>query len=371
MTVTPEALGIDVAAIEARLAEGWSLPTRFYHDEAIFDFEAEAIFAKSWQFFCPVQKLAEPGDVVVRQMGRYPVVVTRDRKGTLHAFLNICRHRGYTVAERDQSKCLRLVCRYHAWSYQLDGSLAHAPDADGEAGFDRDELGLKPVAIDQWGSAVFINPDPDARPLRETWPEAFALGEKNGLAQPSSTFELIRTEEYDIRTNWKLWYDNGTECYHCPTIHESSFADNYDAGEDSYSSEMGPGYLMSHYFTKPGDRRNAPVEIDQYAFQVFPGFVCIGEGDILHMTGMVPVSAGRTRHVAHWLARPGTDPDYVRTWSDIWDQTYREDNQATADQYANLASGLQDWNRYVTGREFGSVHLSNTIWDHYKAALQT
>jgi len=364
-----DSLGIDIDEIEKRLADNWSLPTRFYHHPAIFDFEMEAIFARSWAFFCPVQKVMEPGDVAVRQMGRWPIVVTRDRQGRLRAFFNVCRHRGYTVAERDQTRCLRLVCRYHTWSYNLDGSLAHAPDADGEAGFSKDDLGLRPVAVEQWGSAIFVNPDPEATPLREVWPEAFALGEANGLAQDPGEFELVRSVDYDIATNWKLWYDNGTECYHCPTIHETSFVDSYDAGVGTYASEMGPGFLMSHYWAKPRPGDNAQTPIDQYAFQVFPGFVCIGEGDILHLTGMVPMSAGRTRHVAHWLARPGTDPDFVKEWSDVWDQTYCEDNQATSDQYTNLASGLQPWNRYVASREFGSRHLSNTIWQHYKTAL--
>tara|TARA_B100000676_G_scaffold312729_1_gene388558 strand:- start:179 stop:976 length:798 start_codon:yes stop_codon:yes gene_type:complete len=261
------------------------------------------------------------------------------------------------------------VRRYHGWSYNLDGALAHAPDADGEAGFCKDDLSLRRVAVDQWGAAIFIHPDPQAACMRETYPTLFETADEIAFDPDPAEWIPYKEVVYDIPTNWKLWYDNGTVCYHCPTIHESSFADSYDSGEGSYSSEMGPGYLMSHYLNKPGDRRNAPIETEQYAFQVFPGFVCIGEGDILHMTGMVPISAGRTHHVTHWLARPGTDPDYSRTLSDVWDQTYREDNAATSDQYNNLAVGHQDWNRYVAGREFGAVHMSRTIWDHYKAAL--
>ena len=165
MSKLSEELGIDIAEVDRRLADNWSLPTRFYYDDAIFEFESEAIFAKTWQFFCPVQKVARPGNVAVRQMGRYPVVVTRDRDGVLHAFYNVCRHRGYTVAEHDQTNCARLVCRYHAWSYELDGSLARAPHAEGEAGFCQSELGLRRVSVEQWGSAVFINPDRGAQSL--------------------------------------------------------------------------------------------------------------------------------------------------------------------------------------------------------------
>ena len=179
----------------------------------------------------------------------------------------------------------------------------------------------------------------------------------------------MRTEEYDISTNWKLWYDNSTECYHCPTIHRTTFASSYDSDAQNSSTEGGPGFTMSHYFTKPQPGRNLPLENDFYAFQVFPGFVCGGQGAILHITGMVPISSGRTRHAAHWLARPGTDPDYVNSWSDVWDHTYREDNVAIAVQHRNLSAGMQPWNRYVAGRESGAVHFCHTIWEHYKAAL--
>ncbi len=196
MLASAEALGIDIAGIDRRLAENWSLPTRFYRDPDIFAFEMEAIFAGRWQFLCPVHKVTDPGDVAVRRVGRFPVVVTRDREGTLHGFLNICRHRGYTVAERGRKACLRLVCRYHGWSYNLDGTLAGAPDAGGEAGFHPDELGLRRVAVDRWGPAVLVHPDPDARPLRETCPVMFETARKTGF-DPDPV-------DYDTGTNWKL-----------------------------------------------------------------------------------------------------------------------------------------------------------------------
>ncbi|MBC6440586.1 MAG: aromatic ring-hydroxylating dioxygenase subunit alpha [Rhodospirillales bacterium] len=367
-TFSPETLGIDVAEIDARLADNWSLPTRFYSDPAIFDFEMEAIFAKGWLYFGSVHQVANPGDVAVKNMGRWPIVVTRDRAGELHAFYNICRHRGYTVAERDQSKCLRLVCRYHAWSYNLDGTLAHAPDADGEAGFDKDALGLRRVVIAQWGPAIFVNPGGKAPPLSEFWGEAYTKSTKGGLAPDPDEYELVREVVYDVETNWKLWYDNGAECYHCRWIHGQSFADAYLSEAGTYETELGPNYTFNMYHGRARDGSNSATT-DNPVLQAFPGFVGFGDGDIVHHAGMVPMAPDRTRHTTHYYARRGTDPGFVKDWCDLWDLTYREDNVVTADQQINLASGLQPWNRYVNNREFGAQHISREIWRYYKAAL--
>ena len=363
-------LGIDIEEIDRRLADNWSLPTRFYWDPEIFDLEMEAIFARNWLYFGSVHQVARPGDVAVRRMGRLPIVVTRDRSGTLRAFLNICRHRGYTVVESSRSNCLRLACRYHGWSYNLDGTLAHAPDAAGEAGFCRDELGLAAIAIEQWGPALFVNPDAGADPIASFWGKGYTRSEAEGLAPDAEEFELVREVIYDVRTNWKLWYDNGAECYHCALIHGESFANAYQSDAGTYETETGPNFSFNMYHGRPREGANDGPASDNPVLQAFPGFVGFRDGDILHHAGMVPVAPDRTCHVTHYYARPGTDPDYVKSWCDLWDQTYREDNVVTADQHRNLASAQQPWNRYVASREPGAQHISREIWRHCKTALQ-
>lgn len=368
-SVTADALGLEIAEIDQRLAAGWSLPTRCYWDTAVFDFEMDAIFGSNWLYFGPVQKLANPGDIVVRQMGKYPVVATRDRNGDLHAFLNVCRHRGYTVAERDQSKRLRLVCRYHAWSYNLDGTLADAPDASSEPGFCRGALRLQPVAIDRWGPALFVNPDPGAGRFRDCHPGFLSKAEELGFAPDPERYALSREITYDIPTNWKLWYDNGTECYHCPNIHGSSFGDAFSAAPEDNMIEHGDRFMTNHFKPGRGKQGNGLTSRTFRSFQLFPGTVLIEHDDMLHMTGMVPVAPGVTRHITHYLGDKESDPARISDWIDLWDMTYREDNEVTAKQYENLKCGRQPWNRYVAGREMNARHFNQMTWDAYKAAL--
>ncbi len=362
-------LNIDVAEIDARIADNWSMPTRFYWDPAIFDFEMETIFSKNWLYFGPLHNVAEPGDVAVRQMGKYPIVVTRDRDGELHAFLNVCRHRGYTVVEGDRSKCLRLVCRYHGWSYNLDGTLANAPDADGEAGFCQSDLALRPVAVEQMGPAILVNPDPTARPFRACHP-AFAENFENlGFCPDPDRYVMRKEITYDIGTNWKLWYDNGTECYHCPNIHGESFGAAFRSAPEDTEAIYGDGFMTNNWKPQPEVASNQLTSRTFRSYQVFPGIVLIEHDDLLHMSGMVPVAPGVTQHVTHYLGDRDSDPERIDAWIDLWDQTYREDNEITAVQYDNIETARQPYNRYVHAREEAAKHFNAITWQHYKEAL--
>ena len=94
------------------------------------------------------------------------MVVTRARDGEVRAFLNVCRHRGFPLAE-GSGKRETLQCPYHAWTYGLDGSLRAAPRSDEEPDFPKSELGLSSLPVDTWGPFVFVNADRDAEPLAE------------------------------------------------------------------------------------------------------------------------------------------------------------------------------------------------------------
>ncbi len=364
-----ESLGIDVEAIDRRLADNWSLPTRFYRDPRIFAFELDAIFARRWQFFCPAHRLQDPGSVAVRRVGRYPIVVTRDAEGRLHGFLNVCRHRGYTVVERDRSSCLRLVCRYHGWSYNLDGTLAHAPGAQGEAGFRPQELGLMPVAVDRWGAMVLVHPDPGAMPLRETYPVMFRTADDIGFSIDPADYRPFREVVYDIATNWKLWYDNGTECYHCANIHSGSFGNAFDVAPQETTVRLAESFTSYSFRARPDKARHALTARNYMSFQLFPGMTFIVHDDFMHMTGMTPVAPGVTRHTAFYMGRTGVPEERLERWFRIWDDTYREDNEVTAVQYENLESARQAHNRYVAGREAAAQHINTLVWNDYKAAL--
>ena len=222
-----EDLGIDIAEVEEHLAQQWSFPTHTYHDPNVYQFELEAVFAGNWQYFGAVEELAKPGDVVIGQAGEIPIVVTRTQDGRLHGFVNICRHRGYQVV-RASGNCERLLCGYHGWTYALDGKLTYARGTDDDPTFPKTALSLLPVSVDQFAQAIFVNPDPNALPLRESHPGLKALAEQGGFITDPGAYQVRRKIVTEIKANWKLWYDNGVECYHCPLIHGKSFGDAFN-----------------------------------------------------------------------------------------------------------------------------------------------
>jgi phenylpropionate dioxygenase-like ring-hydroxylating dioxygenase large terminal subunit len=172
------------------------------------------------------------------------VVVTRAADGELRGFVNVCRHRGHVVAQGAGCRAT-LQCPYHAWTFELDGSLRRAPRSEREASFDPSELSLLPVLVDTWGPFVFVNPDPEAAPLAETLGSLPEIVARSGLDLDGLRFHSHVPWEQPV--NWKVALENYLECYHCPVAHPG-FSKVIDVDPDSYrlsveglvSSQVGP-----------------------------------------------------------------------------------------------------------------------------------
>src|SRR5262245_14678153 len=135
-----------------------TLPWSWYTDPAVLQLERERIFRRSWQYVGHPGDVPEPGSFAATSVVAVPVVLVRDRDGTLRAFLNVCRHRGSIVCE-GSGRRETLQCPYHAWTYGLDGRVVAAPRSAKE-GIDTEELGLVQLQLETWGPLIFVNPDP-------------------------------------------------------------------------------------------------------------------------------------------------------------------------------------------------------------------
>ena len=134
----------------AALAAGATLPADWYADPAIQRLEGERIFARTWQYAGRADRVAGPGDFFTCFAGQIPIVVVRDTEGVLRGFVNVCRHRGHLIAQGDGNR-KALQCPYHAWTYDLDGTLRKAPRSEREPDFDMEGFSMLPVAIEAWG----------------------------------------------------------------------------------------------------------------------------------------------------------------------------------------------------------------------------
>ncbi|HKC78182.1 MAG TPA: aromatic ring-hydroxylating dioxygenase subunit alpha, partial [Gaiellaceae bacterium] len=206
-----------------------TLPYGWYTDPEILRRERERIFRPAWQYVGHTGQLAQPG-YFATQIGETPVVVTRDRDGVLRGFVNVCRHRGFVIADGEQRR-ETLQCPYHAWTYGLDGRLRAAPRSEEEADFPQDELGLLPVAVDTWGPFVFANAGPEPEPLTQALGSLPAQVAELGLDVDSLVF---RTRwEAEVEANWKIVCENFLECYHCQVAHPG-FSEVIDVSPEAY-----------------------------------------------------------------------------------------------------------------------------------------
>ena len=193
--------------------EGYALPGAMYKDPAVYELEIRHILLKSWLYVGHQSQVPERGDYFLFEMAGESVIVVRDGEGGINALMNVCRHRGSRICDAASGRETRLTCRYHGWTYGLDGSLKAA--ARVAEGFDRSKHGLKRLHARVFDGMIFVNFDDDA-------PDFSML--ESELGPPLRPYRLDRAkvahrQNYPIASNWKLAVENYCECYHCQPAH--------------------------------------------------------------------------------------------------------------------------------------------------------
>ncbi len=201
-----------------------SLRAEAYVEPRWYDIDQRAVFAKTWQWVCHVEKLRTPGSYLTTQIAGHPVAIVRDREGALRAFYNVCKHRAHELLS-GEGETTRIMCPYHAWVYKLDGQLVRAPETEGLKDFDMGQICLDQVQVEEFCGFVFVNLDPDAASLSEQSGDLET--EIRHWAPDIERLTFGRRLTYDIKSNWKNVVDNFLECYHCPTAHKD-FCDLVD-----------------------------------------------------------------------------------------------------------------------------------------------
>jgi carnitine monooxygenase subunit len=194
-----------------------SLPPSFYYEKRFLDLERDEIFYKSWQFLCHSEKLREQGSYVSGSILGRSVFAVRGQDGVVRAFYNVCRHRGHELVRLD-GQARAISCPYHAWSYNLDGSLRAAPGTECLVGFRKEDYGLMDVSVEEFAGLYFINLDRNAEALSKTVGDLKTAVER--YAPDLSRLTFAHRLSYTIQANWKAVVDNFLECRHCPVAHK-------------------------------------------------------------------------------------------------------------------------------------------------------
>ncbi|MGZ4985895.1 MAG: aromatic ring-hydroxylating oxygenase subunit alpha [Chthoniobacterales bacterium] len=321
---------------EAFAAGATTLPQRYFVSPEIFAEEQASIFSKQWICVGHHSQLAATGDYFVREVAGESVIVLRDQKQVVRAFYNVCRHRGTRLCENPTGHFSAIQCPYHAWTYALDGRLIGAPHMDDVPGFDKSDYSLGAVSLALWEGFIFVNLAATPTPLEEVFAPLAGKFAHWNLPQLRSARRIA----YDVRANWKLIFENYSECYHCPGVHPMlSKVSPYDSAENDLCEGPFLGGLMSitkgASLTMSGKACARPVgdmkgedHARVFYYSIFPNMLLSLHPDYVMLHRLWPQSPGQTLIDCDWLFHPDAfarDDFHPEDAVEFWDVTNKQD----------------------------------------------
>lgn len=352
--------------------EGYSLPQALYNDPAMHEFDLRAVFATSWLIAGFEVQLPKPGSYLSFTIGSWPLLLVRGTDGEIRGFHNSCRHRGARLCAEGEGRRPKLVCPYHQWTYNLDGTLSSAgrmPEM-----FDKAMFGLRPVHVECRAGVIFVclAEDPPAFDTLER--DLVPLLAPHALANAKVAFESTMVEH----ANWKLVMENARECFHCLVAHPElsrtfpiGASGYFDYGQDvspeRFRARMeeaglpvGPvgedwwqalrfplneGCVSMTLDGQPAVRRlmceAGGGDIGSLRWALEPNSFAHSTSDFTFVFTASPVGPKETIVTARWLvhkdAVEGVDYD-LKTLTELWTQTNLQDKALAENNQAGVDS---------------------------------
>ena len=352
-----------------------TLPAAYYVGADYFAREMAALFGRMWICAGRAEQVERPGQFFIREVLGESIIVTRAPSGRVHAFYNVCRHRGTKLCtDHAGTFAGSIQCPYHAWTYDLEGRLIGAPHMEEVPHFRKDQYPLHQVHADVWDGHIFLNLARDPQPLLAQLADLPSKFKQWRMAD----LRLGRRIVYDVRANWKLLIQNYNECLHCPNLHPAlNKLSHYLSGENE---PLRASYMGGRMDLRPGV---ATLSMDGtcpraflpglsaedvrrvYYYAIFPNMLLSLHPDYMLVHTLWPMAPDRTINICEWHFQPETlaQPDFNASDAiDFWDMTNRQDwhvcelSQAgissrayTPGPYSNREDLLYAFDRMIVG----------------------
>lgn len=348
------------------LSESETVPSSWYTANGYHDLDCQAIFSRNWQAIGHLSQLPNPGDCITANVADNPVLVVRGKDGRLRSFFNVCRHRGGPLMMHD-GNCTMLQCKYHGWTYHLDGSLRGVPRWDRVDLFDKKDYGLIPVAMEVWQDIIWVcldEPDVSLSALVEGIEKRVSSGERNLLTE----LKFYKRTQYDIQCNWKAYVDNYLEGYHLPHVHPE-LCDLLDI--QKYVTVTSGYHSLQYSPFQAGDNLYGAGGGEAYYYFIWPNFMLNIIPGRLQTNRVIPIAPDRCQVIFDYFyddvssegahKRAEADMDYAH-------KVQLEDVEICEYVQRGLASRAYDRGRFSVECEEGVYHFQTLLKEAYASA---
>jgi choline monooxygenase len=336
-----------------------TIPAFWYRDADVYEAERRAVFGNAWLVAGRREPVNEAGSYLTTEIAGEPILVLRDQDAVLRAFVNVCRHRAAPVMTEPCGQATKLRCRYHGWTYDLAGRLRGVPEFDGVGDFRREEQGLPPLAVAEWGPYVWIHGGTDPPPLT-----GFLAPLPERASGRVERMQFAKRMEYDLACNWKVFVDNYLDGgYHVNTVHPG-LAGIVDYGRyhtevfDYNSVQVSPLKAPAAGSVDVAGVRGGSEA--QY-WWVFPNFMLNLYEGVMDTNLVLPLGSERCRVVFDFYFAPGTPETFIRDSIAVADRIQQEDAGICEEVQRGLGSRSYDTGRFSVRREAAGYHFHQLL----------
>lgn len=340
------------------LATAMALPAHCYFDAPLEAHERAAVFARGWQSVAHASQLTGTGDHVVAEVAGVPLLLVRGEDGALRALHNVCRHRAGPLALCNGRGAPALTCRYHGWSYQLDGRLRGAPEMRDAPDFDLSSIRLPEASTAEWQGQVFaaLDSPPPFEAIVAGIDARLAAVQGGGIEARLGGYVHANHVSYEIACNWKVYVDNFLEGYHLPLVHPAL---NRVLDYRLYHTELARWHSLQW---SPLDQAQGPYGAGEALYYwLYPNTMLNILPGRLQTNRVLPLGPQRCRVDFDYFYAAGAASDAADSDRAFAEQVQAEDIAICEAVQRGLASGSYVAGRLNPQRESGVWHFHELL----------